>query len=165
MCVSLAVSHGSSELILNSPRILKSSQRQKSRVPLMSPAFNQCLQRIGFKILTLRARAEMPSPTLLRCGGQFTLSQKAAGTSIILLQFHEQSSGVKALSWLKVESISSCDALTWHACSGTTPGSWTQGAGWAQTGAGTGRCWGTWSGGRRAPAAEGGPSTPQFKKK
>lgn len=61
MCVSLAVSLGSSELILNSPRILKSSQRQKSRVPLMSPAFNQCLQRIGFKILTLRARAEMLS--------------------------------------------------------------------------------------------------------
>lgn len=123
MCVSLAVSHGFPELTLNSPRILKSCQRQKRCVTPMRPALNQCLQRIGFKILTLRARAEMPSPTLLGCGRQFTLSQEAAGPSIILLQFHEQSGGVKAPAWLKVERNSSCDAVTWHACSGTTPGS------------------------------------------
>ena len=44
MCVPLTVSHGSSELTLNPPR-LKSYQRQKRCVPPMSPALNQCLQR------------------------------------------------------------------------------------------------------------------------
>lgn len=45
MSVSLAIGHGSSELNLNLPRILKSYQRQKRRVPPRSPAWNQCLRR------------------------------------------------------------------------------------------------------------------------
>lgn len=102
MSVSLATSHGSSELNLNLPRILKSYQRQKRCVPPMSPALNQCLQRerIGFKILTLRVRVrDCPLQPCWDVAGSSHLSQEAARASIISFQFHEQSGGAKGPAW------------------------------------------------------------------
>lgn len=125
MCVSLAVSHGSSELILNSPRLLKSYQRQKRCVPPMSPALNQCLHREENRFQNSELGSQGWRCLLQPCwdpAGSSHLPPEAAGASNILLQFHKQSDGGRALAWLKAERISRSDDATWRACSGTTPG-------------------------------------------
>lgn len=123
-CVSLAVSHSSSELILNSPRILKSYQRQKRCVPPRSPALNQCLQRKNrFQNPDLGSESQRcPLQPGWEPAGSSHPPRKAAGASNISLRCLEQSGGGKARAWLPAERISRSAAVTWPACSGTTPG-------------------------------------------
>lgn len=122
-CVSLAVSPGSSELVLHS-RILKSCQRQKRCVPPTSPALNQCLQGENrFRNSDLGSQGQScPLRPCWHRAGSSHLPQEAAGASSTLLQSREQGDGGRARAWGKVERLSRSDAATWLACSGTTPG-------------------------------------------
>lgn len=115
----------SSELVLTSPTLLRSHQRQKRCVPPTSPAWNQCLRRGECRLgsADLGSSGEgCPPQSCWDWAGRSRLLQKAAGASDISLRVPERQGGGKAQAWPRVERLSHSVAWTWPAGSGTTPG-------------------------------------------
>lgn len=115
----------SSELVLTSPTLLRSHQRQKRCVPPTSPAWNQCLRRVESRLGSADLGSSgggCPPQSCWDWAGRSRLLQKTAGASDISLRVPERQGGGKAQAWLRAERLSHSVAWTWPAGSGTTPG-------------------------------------------
>lgn len=119
-CVSPTVSHGSSELTLNPPRLKELPKAEKmcsSHESSFEPMSSE-ERRTGFKVLTLGVRVRDASSNLVGTAGSSHLPPRGGQAFNILLQFHKQSGGGTAPAWLEGwKGFPLWRRDSWHACS------------------------------------------------